>query len=1060
MHTSFYSLLLLALSLLPSAGYAQLVPFRTHTPDQKGKWGYRDAQTLRTRTLPEFDWADSLRGKPARAIVSKNGRYGAVNAQGEICIPMVYEALSPFSDDLAAAQQYGKAGYITTENAVAIPFRYEESFPFQDGVARVKQKGMYGYINTKGEPLTPPHFAEAADFREGMALVQKDGKYGFVKRDGSYLVPPTWTFAKSFVHGLAVVSDGEKFGAINLRGELEVPLAADEAIRVFPERLVLFRKEGKWGLHELRPAQYQNAHPAEESLALLQNEKGIWEAIQPNGKVKFTTPKALKSGVQHALIQFEEEGKVGLLDTTGKVRVEPLYEELEFLTPTLLRVSKQSQVELLDATTGHSIEGGRYDAIIPLPDGLLKVQLGKKYGLINEKGSVLLKLDYDEIENYLHSFSYILHEGGEYGLANKQGEIVLPLVYEEVIPLSNGLIKVHKGGLWGLYTTEGEVVLPVEYHEITPFLDGKTVVRKGERFAIFNAKGRRLVKFKYDYIQPQTAEPLLLAKRATQYGYLTKTGQKASNFRYTKAKAFADGRAAVNKDGTWGFMNEEGKLFIPMQFEEAEGYCEGRALVKQKGKYGYLGAQTWKVKPRYEDARSYHNGYAAVQTGGKWGMINLEGKEVIAPRYDLLLDFQYGSTWGRLGNQWECLNAAGEKLSVEEDETELFLGVKLPFVWSRGIQSGLYGLRGPGKELLFPFAAEAISSHIGQNRIFLKMNEAWHYLSSKNEIIRYGFQEVDYSVVASKAPLKLVKQEGKYGFFNTQLERLTIAPIYDKAEPFTFIFPEGDDPITGDAAPRKGYAKVEKGGQWGLIDLEGKTLLPLEYEEVSHFAEGLVKVRKGGKYGFANENAQLAIDATFDAASDFRNGVAKVKKDKRWGLLNPSGTLSVPTEYAAIYFTNKLDALVVEDENGKRALLSLRTFETPGAEDFYDEMALFFVGDVLVISKQEGEGDAKSLKQGLMNAKGEVIIPPSYDEIGSTEEAPYAVRKGDKWGFVDARGKEVLPFQYDEAESFNEIGQALVRKGKKQFFINMKGEREELREVDDSFFDIEGGEDW
>ncbi len=60
-------------------------------------------------------------------IIVRNGfnQYGAMNDDGELVIPLVYEALSPFSDGYAVAKEEGLYGVINQANEIVVDFSYD-----------------------------------------------------------------------------------------------------------------------------------------------------------------------------------------------------------------------------------------------------------------------------------------------------------------------------------------------------------------------------------------------------------------------------------------------------------------------------------------------------------------------------------------------------------------------------------------------------------------------------------------------------------------------------------------------------------------------------------------------------------------------------------------------------------------------------------------------------------------------------------------------------------------------------------------------------------------------
>ena len=57
-----------------------------------------------------------------------------------------------------------------------------------------------------------------------------------------------------------------------------------------------------------------------------------------------------------------------------------------------------------------------------------------------------------------------------------------------------------------------------------------------------------------------------------KWGFVDKDGEKVINPQYEDARSFANGFAAVKKNGLWGFINTEGKIVIEFQFDGARDF--------------------------------------------------------------------------------------------------------------------------------------------------------------------------------------------------------------------------------------------------------------------------------------------------------------------------------------------------------------------------------------------------------------------------------------------------------------------------------------------------------
>lgn len=89
---------------------------------------------------------------------------------------------------------------------------------------------------------------------------------------------------------------------------------------------------------------------------------------------------------------------------------------------------------------------------------------------------------------------------------------------------------------------------------------------------------------------------------------------------------------------------------------------------------------------------------------------------------------------------------------------------------------------------------------------------------------------------------------------------------------------------------------VEKDWAFGLIDGEGRELLPPAYqlpegqEYRRSFSQGLQAIGRDGLWGYADDGGQIAIPLQYAAAQDFVDGLARVEKDGKMGYIDPAGT--------------------------------------------------------------------------------------------------------------------------------------------------------------------------
>ena len=161
------------------------------------------------------------------AVIRKDNKYGFINIDGEIAVPIIYSNVEAFKDGLALVSKDGKSGFVNNNGELIIPLKYDYARSFSDGFAIVGKKKesdkndfnvtyTYSIIDRKGKEISLPNYAQLWDFSNGLALVFQgkimhaettwyDGKYGYIDTDGKLVIPIKYKEGEPFSDGLALV---------------------------------------------------------------------------------------------------------------------------------------------------------------------------------------------------------------------------------------------------------------------------------------------------------------------------------------------------------------------------------------------------------------------------------------------------------------------------------------------------------------------------------------------------------------------------------------------------------------------------------------------------------------------------------------------------------------------------------------------------------------------------------------------------------------------------------------------------------------------------------------
>lgn len=263
--------------------------------------------------------------------------------------------------------------------------------------------------------------------------------------------------------------------------------------------IIPFEENGKWGLKD----QHQNIILSPQ-----------WDQVDParNGYAKI----------------YKDE-KIGYTNILGEVVIEPQWDIASDFHEGYAKVAKSHVLynrTYNDYREGYYFIDTKGELLTPtiwgeasvFIDGIAMVQKNFKWGFINQKGTVIYPLQWDDIYpltdevSAYPNYQYIDDEEGLgpwenrslflggliviveddlCGLLNDNWEVVLPPTWEGIEALSEGLLVVIEKGtyLYGFIDTKGNIVLPPQWEEATSFKNGQAQVKKDGQWYTINTKG-------------------------------------------------------------------------------------------------------------------------------------------------------------------------------------------------------------------------------------------------------------------------------------------------------------------------------------------------------------------------------------------------------------------------------------------------------------------------------------------------------------------------------------------------------------------------------------------
>ena len=341
---------------------------------------------------------------------------------------------------------------------------------------------------------------------------------------------------------------------------------------------------------------------------------------------------------------FEEKGKLGLVDLQGKTVLAPTFNSIEEKQPYFFACSKTKGCSVYNGNLQLVLKGG-YNSIELGCEGQFIVKKDGKYGVVSEKGAVILPLKYSNINSNKNGYTVKLNQKA--GLFNSEGKEIIPIsyhwVYTDKIDDNIPIVAELNDNNAGYINTKNEWVIPPTYQYAFAFRQGVARVKKGRNYIYINLKGEPVIQDFDNYvIQNYVIEPsdntyIVGVRKECKYMVYDLNGNLLDTYDGFINNWSGNAIFGVKKGSKWGYIDGYGKVIVPFEYEEVNNFSEGLASVRKDGKWGYINPKNEIVIPiefTNKEVGFFKNGGAEYYTDRGAGLINLKGEIIAEPKYD------------------------------------------------------------------------------------------------------------------------------------------------------------------------------------------------------------------------------------------------------------------------------------------------------------------------------------------------------------------------------------------------------------------------------------------
>ena len=377
----------------------------------------------------------------------ENDKFGIIDREGNIIIEAKYNNIkipNPEKDVFLCYENESEKPVILNSNKQTLFEKYENidaiklknlatTLCYEKTVLKYKKDGLYGLIDFTGKEITKNVYTNIENLQgtEGKFQVEKNQKQGVININGAVLVDSKYDkvqtdgyfndeteYTKSGFIVSNTTNEGYRYGYISYDGKKVLDTEYNDIIRLEAEDIYLIAsKNGQYGLY------------AESK-----------EVIKPEyQEISYT---------DNGAIIIIKNGKYGIANLKGEVKVEPKYTEIEergiYLYAKNVRDNDvyDSNGNKIDSNFNKSIyetDNENYRVTTILNNNILY------YGIENKNGEEVVANRYKYIEHICDNFFIVQDENEKYGVITATGTEKIDLEFDLIQKIKNkNIIQVQK----------------------------------------------------------------------------------------------------------------------------------------------------------------------------------------------------------------------------------------------------------------------------------------------------------------------------------------------------------------------------------------------------------------------------------------------------------------------------------------------------------------------------------------------------------------------------------------------------------------------------------------
>lgn len=336
-----------------------------------------------------------------------------------------------YEDNVLRVSKNGKYGIINYEGQEVLPCEYDEITALKDVKSNfiVKKDGNVGLVNEVGQTIINTEYKNILALKEGYKseyiIVNADNKYGLISTSGTVLIEAKYNEVKYIGSSyLFAVKQDETWKLFDTEeNKIVIDGGYKDIVEAKSENIIIVDENGKYGV--INKDNTEKIKPQYEDL-----------------KYAFSIYYIAK-----------KEGKYGIINSKNETVIEFEYKNMIYIENGGFIQADKTDVEtvIFDNNLGQKIVGIISD--INIDKGYIKVYTNNEYKYYN------FKLEEKNSTDLLTANTLFLSKKDDkYGYVDKSGNVVVDYIYEDGTEQnSDGFASVKKDGVWGSINKAGVI---------------------------------------------------------------------------------------------------------------------------------------------------------------------------------------------------------------------------------------------------------------------------------------------------------------------------------------------------------------------------------------------------------------------------------------------------------------------------------------------------------------------------------------------------------------------------------------------------------------------------